>query len=409
MQNLDIEALKEKAKIEIENSKWRSASKLLSRILELQESSKEAYNLVICYIKMQDPLLSQSTLNKYGHLLSQEDIKELQQAIYMLPAKIKNGEIEGLAWYHSNITMNDVIGLDIVKKTITEKIILPIRNPNLYKEYGLKIGGGFIMYGPPGTGKTLLAKAIAGETGVRMLIADVKQLISKYQGDSSKNIGAIFKQAREGGPAIIFMDEVDSLAQSRNSSSVSSTGGEDRRIADALLTELDGAQADNSGVYVIGATNVPWELDDAITRSGRFNQFIYIPPPNLKDREKLWKYYTAKLKTDKINYKKLALMTFAFSPADIAQICKSSAEHALGVYLTKSKQPKPLSTKDFIWGIKNAPKAPLLKSFSEALESLRKESKEKQVQFKDMKKDIEFFYKKGGQRVNLYNFIAKMV
>jgi SpoVK/Ycf46/Vps4 family AAA+-type ATPase len=320
----------------------------------------------------------------------------------------ENG-LKGLSWYKSNTTLNDVIGLKNVKASIREKIILPMQNQSLYGEYGIKTGGGFVMFGPPGTGKTLLAKAIAGETGIRMLIADIKELVSKFQGESAKNIGTIFKQAREGGPAIIFFDELDSLAQSRSNSSISSTGGEDRRIADALLTELDGAQADNSSVYVIGATNVPWELDDAITRSGRFNSFIYISPPNTAERMGLFKYYTSKLKVGKLNYRKLALMTFGFSPADIAAICKSSAEHALAKIMVKNKKHRDLQTEDFVWGIKQFPQPPLIKSYASALESLRGQAPEKLQQFKEMKKDIEFFYKNGQNRHNLYNIIAQLI
>ncbi len=401
----------EKMAIEaMENMQWSKAARYLSLLLNNPKKKKNAaYNLIVCYIKLENPIQSQATLNKFQNLLTHKEIEELQREIYKIPTKVGENGLKGLSWYKSNITLNDVIGLKKVKESIREKIILPMQNQNIYKEYGVKGGGGFIMFGPPGTGKTLLAKAIAGETGIRMLIANIKELVSKYQGESAKNIGTIFKQAREGGPAIIFFDEIDSLAQSRSNSSISSTGGEDRRIANALLTELDGAQADNSNVYVIGATNMPWELDDAITRSGRFNSFIYISPPNTLERIELFKYYTSKLKVGKLDYLKLSLMTFGFSPADIEAICKSSAEHALAKIMLKNEQHRNLTTEDFIWGIKQFSQAPLLKSYASALESLKGQSQEKLQQFKDMKKDIEFFYRSGEQRHKLYNVISQIV
>lgn len=406
---MEIKELKEKAAKSMQNVKWKKASDYLSMILEKEKDPESAYNLIVCYIKLEDPLNSQATLNEYQNILKPKEASELQEAIYQIRTKMSENELEGLAWYKSNLTLADVIGLESVKKSIKEKIILPMQHPDVYKEYGIETGGGFILYGPPGTGKTLLAKAIAGETGIRMLIANVKELVSKFQGESSKNINKIFEQAREGGPAIIFFDEIDALAQSRTSSTVSSTGGEDRRIANALLTELDGAQADNSNVYVIGATNIPWELDDAITRPGRFNQFIYVPPPNLSERIKLFKYYTRKLKVKNLNYRVLALKTFGFSPAGISAICKSSAEHVLAERLSKNQAPRPLETKDFVWGIGQFPEPPLFKSYTAALSGLRGQSADIIQQFKGMKKDIKFFVTKGKQRYFLYSFIAKLI
>lgn len=406
---MEAEELRAKATDAISSEKWLRAAAYLSSSLEKDNKPEDAYNLIVCYIKVGDPLKSQAALNKYADILKKEETEELQNEIYKIHTRMSKNELKGLEWYKSSVTLDDVIGLNSVKKIVKEKIILPMQNQGVYKEFGVRTGGGFILYGPPGTGKTLLAKAIAGETGIRMLIANVKELVSKYQGESSKNISVIFNQAREGGPAIIFFDEIDALAQSRTGSSVSSTGGEDRRIANALLTELDGTQADNSNVYVIGSTNIPWELDDAVTRSGRFNQFIYVPPPGLKERAALFRYYCSKIKAGRINYFALALKTFGFSPADIASVCKSSAEHLLAELLAHGKAPRPLATKDLEWGIKQFPEPPLIKSYALALEALRGQAWEKVQQFGPMKKDIKFFVQKGKQRRVLYNMAAKLI
>jgi SpoVK/Ycf46/Vps4 family AAA+-type ATPase len=300
------------------------------------------------------------------------------------------------------------MGLKKVKKKIYEEIISPIQNEKVYKEYGVKVSGGFILYGPPGTGKTLLAKAIAGETKIRMLIANVHELISKYQGESSKNIHTLFEQAREGEPAIIFFDEIDSLATDRNASNISSTGGEERKIVNTLLTELDGAQKENEALYVIGATNHPWDIDSAFVRSGRFNSFIYVNPPNFWDRVDLFKYYIGKLKAEKIDYTKLALASFGMTPADIENICNRAAKHFL-VEMQKKKKFRPLRTKDFLWAIKERGEPTLFKEFKLALEKLKEMPPEVQEQYSDMKKDIKFYVKRGKQTYLLSKFLSYFV
>ena len=247
----------------LEDGEWSKAAQLIEDIIEESKAEQKAtlaYNLIVCYIKMKDSWLSQKALNRYGNLLSEEDRKQLQEEILKLPSKIKGEDVAAISWFKSDVKMSDVIGLKEVKKKIYEKIINPIKYESFYKEYGVKLSDGFIFYGPPGTGKTMLAKAIAGETGIRMLLVNLHEMVSKYQGQTTRNLHAIFQQARDGNPAIIFFDEIDSIAQSRNQSSISSTGGEESRIINTLLTELDGAMRENNGIYVIGATNRPQDL-----------------------------------------------------------------------------------------------------------------------------------------------------
>jgi len=397
----------------LEDRNWKETADLISTYLEDNAYPKEemptaAYNLVVCYLKQKNPALSQSALNKYKELLSPEDLNELQDSIYKLPSKLKSNEVQGLAWFKSDTKMDNVIGLSKLKEMIRERIISVISHVELYKSYGVKLNEGFILYGPPGTGKTLMARAIGGETGVRMLIGNIHELVSKYQGESSKNLHAIFSQARDGNPAIIFFDEIDSLATDRNASNVSSTGGEDRRIIDTLLTELDGIGKDNQGIYVIGATNRPWELDSAFTRSGRFNTFLYVPPPSTKERELMFRYYVSKLKAGKIDYRKLAYMTFGMSPADIEKICDNATKHTLGL-ITKGKiKERAITTRDLVNTIRKMPAAPLIKEYEKALEKMREMTSAERSQYKDFIKDIIFFTQKGKQKARLYRLIAKV-
>jgi len=397
----------------LEDGEWSKAAQLIENTIEESEAEQKAtlaYNLVVCYIKMKDSWLSQKALNKYGSLLSEEDRKQLQEEILKLPSKIKGEDVAAISWFKSDVKMSDVIGLNEVKKKIYEKIINPIKYEGFYKEYGVKLSDGFIFYGPPGTGKTMLAKAIAGETDIRMLLVNLHEMVSKYQGQTTRNLHAIFQQARDGNPAIIFFDEIDSIAQSRSQSEISSTGGEERRIINTLLTELDGAMKENNGIYVIGATNRPQDIDPAIVRSGRFNQFIYIRPPNLSERIALFKYYIGKLKkVGKIDYLKLGLASFGFSPADIAQVCDSGAKHVLSLMAQGKESKRLLSTKDFLWAIKQMPKAPLVHSYRDILEIFRKLDSEQRNQFADMKKDIIFYVRKAPKYRVLYTLLSYVV
>jgi len=395
----------------LKEKKWEEASILIEEEIDTnnEPNTQLIYNLIVCYIKTKNTIKSQEILNKYKNKLNEKEVTNFQKEIFNIPTTMDENEVKSIEWYTSDLSMADVIGLQKVKKSILKQIIYPIKYIQRFREYGLPGGGGFVLYGPPGTGKTLLAKAIAGETGMKMLVANVHQMVSKYQGESAKNLHQIFEQARNSGPAIIFFDELDSLATNRNSSGVSSTGGEDRRIVDTLLTELDGARKVNKEVYVIGATNVPWDIDSALMRPGRFNAFIYVNPPNLKDREELFKYYLNKLKTNKINYRKLGLLSFGYAPAHIAQACKDAGMQKNVEAINKKKeQTEPLNTKDVTTAIKRQGTAPLLKEYKLALDRVKQMPTQERKQYMGLIKDIRFFNVKGKRMLKIFNFLGKI-
>lgn len=411
----------ERANQLLQERKWKDAVEIISSTLNDdlfsdEEKPQMAYNLIVCHIKMRNPALSQGALNKYIGLLLPEDSAKLQEEIYKIPSKITANEVKGIAWFKSDTKLDDVIGSKKLKEEIYEKIINPIKNQDLYREHGAKLTEGFVLFGPPGGGKTHLVNAIGGETGVRMMIANVHQLISKYQGESSKNLHTIFQQARDGNPAIVFFDEIDSLATDRNSSNISSTGGEDRRIVDTLLTELDGAKKENLGLYVVGATNRPWDLDSAFMRPGRLNTFIYVPPPNTKERAEMFKYYiTALNKTSptvekKINYRKLAYLTFGMTPASISKICDNAVKQTLNQISIAKKEFKLMKTKDFIKAIKKMEQGPIIREYTTAAARLKEMKPTERKQYgKQYEKDVKFFSKQGEQRRRLYQFLSLMV
>lgn len=205
--------------------------------------------------------------------------------------------------------------------SIKEAIDLPLRHPELFKSVGVSQPRGILMYGPPGTGKTLIARAVANETGAFFFTINGPEVMSKMAGESEANLRKIFKEAEEKSPAIIFIDEIDSMAPKRDK-----TQGEvDKRIVSQLLTLMDGLKA-KSNVMIIGATNRPNSIDPALRRYGRFDREINIGVPDLEGRIEILKIHTRKLRTSpKIDFRDLAMKTQGYVGADLAQVCTEAA------------------------------------------------------------------------------------
>jgi len=190
----------------------------------------------------------------------------------------------------TGIRFSDVAGLDRVKQEIRDKLINPLKYPDLYKDYGLATGGGIMLYGPPGTGKTMIAKAIAGELGMPFFSVRSSDIVSKWVGDSESNIQELFRAVRSREHAILFVDEMDSLFHIRGGNDTHN----DSRVAE-FLSQLDGVDTKRGGLLILGATNVPWDVDPAATRPGRFSSKIYIPLPDEEARRYLIKYRMTKI------------------------------------------------------------------------------------------------------------------
>ncbi len=236
---------------------------------------------------------------------------------------VEEGQLKKVRWHKSNITFKDVVGMEREKKLIYENIILAIRKPELLKAYGKKLGLGVIFYGPPGNGKTYLVNAIGGETGSNVMIARINEIVDMYAGNTEKNMHAIFEQARKNTPVIIFFDEIDALGMKREG------GGEQqsymRMAVNQFLQEMDGIEKNPEGIFVIGATNQPWDIDPALKRSKRFGESIYVPPPDYKTRKHAFIYNTRKMPLGRMNFGRLARASMGFSQADIEEICDKAA------------------------------------------------------------------------------------
>ena len=214
-----------------------------------------------------------------------------------------------------DVTFADVMGLDAAKDAIRIKMIYPMSHADVYAALGKSSGGGILLYGPPGTGKTLLAKAAAHEAGATFYAVKCSDIVSKWVGESEKNIAALFDAARSNDRAIIFFDELDSLFMKRGSDVHN-----DRRVNE-LLQQIDGFSSKSSGLMILGATNNPWAVDSAAMRPGRFSQKIYIPLPDDAARRAMLKARLAKVKTDgNIDIEYAVTLTDGYSGADIAEL-----------------------------------------------------------------------------------------
>jgi SpoVK/Ycf46/Vps4 family AAA+-type ATPase len=262
--------------------------------------------------------------------------------------QIQEGQIKKVAFFKSNIKFSDVIGLEKVKQYLTENVIYAITEPELFKKYGKKTGLGTLLYGPPGTGKTYTIKAIAGEANANVIIAQINQIVDMYTGNTEKNLHAVFEQARKNPPCILFFDELDSLGMKRGSAG--GEGGESsamRLAINQFLVEMSGVESNPEGIYVLAATNTPWDIDPALKRSGRFGDRIYIAPPNYKDRKALLKYETKNKPIGRIAWGRLSRAMIGYSPADISRIADKAVMRPL-LHEHKLKKGRKLVTSDFL-------------------------------------------------------------
>lgn len=248
----------------------------------------------------------------------------------------------------SKINFSDVGGMEGVKKQINLKIIQPLKTPELYAQYGKKIGGGILLYGPPGCGKTYIAKATAGEVKANFISVGVNEILDMWIGGSERNLHSVFENARVNNPSVLFFDEVDALGASRTD--MRKSGG--RHLINQFLMELDGEKADNEGILVIGATNAPWHLDSAFRRPGRFDRIIFVPPPDQLSREKILQILLKDKPTGELNYSKLAAVTKEFSGADLQGIVDQAIESKLELSL-QTGNLESIEQKDLLVACKN--------------------------------------------------------
>ena len=223
-----------------------------------------------------------------------------------------------------DIKFSDVAGLEDVKKAITIRMINPIKYPEKYKMYGKKTGGGVLLYGPPGTGKTMIAKAIANEVGAKFYAVKGSDIVSKWVGDSEKNINSLFEEANKQDRSIIFIDEMDNLLGRRGVDTHN-----DKRVNE-FLQQIDGFAGRNPNLLLLGATNRPWDIDSAAMRSGRFSQKIYLPLPDGPARKFMIEKSMKGVPVDQtFDIDRIVDATEMYSGADLEELCDRAKEEPL--------------------------------------------------------------------------------
>jgi SpoVK/Ycf46/Vps4 family AAA+-type ATPase len=286
----------------------------------------------------------------YANLVNQySDIadEELDRA-FRLPVSHSEEDLEDELFFSKpDIDFSHVGGMDNVKREIDLKIIKPLENAELYKTYGKKIGGGILLYGPPGCGKTYIAKATAGQIKANFISIKLNDILDMWIGESEKNLHNYFELARENTPCVVFIDEVDALGAKR--SDMRQSAG--KNVINQFLDELDGISSENEGLLIIGATNVPWHLDPAFRRPGRFDRIIFVPPPDLESREAILKIKLAGKPIKDINYKKIAKHIKDFSGADINAMIDIAIEGILEKAI-ETNIASPITTLDLLNAVK---------------------------------------------------------
>lgn len=235
---------------------------------------------------------------------------------------------EQFDWGALRLTMRDVVGLEDVKQQINLRIIAPQKSPEIYAAFGRDAGGGLLLYGPPGCGKTFIARATAGELAAKFISVSIHDIFDMYIGETEKRIHALFEKARREAPCVLFFDEFDALGGSRG------TGSDRSRtyqgLVDQLLVEMDGVESSNKGVMVFAATNMPWNVDVAFRRPGRFDRVLFVPPPDVAARAEILARAIKKYPGhETVDVGAIAKVTENFTAADLVGLCERAVERSL--------------------------------------------------------------------------------
>ena len=266
-----------------------------------------------------------------------------------LSAQDDNGESETGDWEVERplVTLSDVAGMEAVKRRLNLAFLAPMKNPDLRKLYGKSLRGGLLLYGPPGCGKTFIARATAGELGAKFLSVGLSDVLDMWIGNSEKNLHQIFETARANSPCVLFFDEIDALGHKR--SQMRNNAG--RNVVNQLLAEMDSVDGNNEGVFILAATNHPWDIDTGLRRPGRLDRTLLVLPPDAAARESVLRLHSQDRPLEGVDFAALAARTEDYSGADLAHLCEAAAELALEDSLATGKI-RAIGMSDFKRGLK---------------------------------------------------------
>lgn len=236
-----------------------------------------------------------------------------------------------------------IAGMDDLKKSIRLQIIEPFLNPGLFAKFRKKAGGGILLYGPPGCGKTMLARAVANECNASFLAIGISEILTQWLGESERNLALMFEKARAQKPCVMFFDELDALAFARSKASSDTS----RKIVNEFLSQLDGFDNQNEQVLILAATNMPWDVDPAMKRPGRFARQVFVPPPDVTARARIIELALESVPHGTVDPAAIARATEQFSGADVDALVERSKEYVLTEYL-ETRREREITQEDLV-------------------------------------------------------------
>jgi transitional endoplasmic reticulum ATPase len=332
-----------------------------------REAAMRSLRRALPEINLEESKIPIETLNKIK--ITWEDFENALRDVQ--PSALREVYVQ-----RPNVQWTDVGGLQEVKEELKEAIEWPLKHADLFAQADIVPPKGLLLYGPPGTGKTMIAKAVATTSEANFIGIKGPELLSKWVGESEKGIREVFRKARQAAPCIVFFDELDSVAPHRS-------GGErgdshvTERIVSQLLTEMDGLE-DLKGVVVIGATNRPDIVDEALLRPGRFDRLLEISLPDNEARKEILKIHTLKKPLDKtVSLDKLVELTEGYSGADIAALVNAAAMSAIKEYLAvnRGEQTKQSKESEHVAQSGKVPLAISFKNFETALKKIKRKGR----------------------------------
>jgi transitional endoplasmic reticulum ATPase len=300
---------------------------------DLEALSKEAamrsLRRILPEINLEQPKIPAEILNKIK--ITKQDFDEALRDVQ--PSAMREVLVQ-----RPNVGWEDIGGLQQVKEELAEAIEWPLKHADLFTEADVQPPKGILLYGPPGTGKTMIAKAVATTSEANFISIKGPELISKWVGESEKGVREVFRKARQAAPCVVFFDELDAVAPRRGGSEGDSHVTE--RVISQMLTEMDGLE-DLKGVVVIGATNRPDIIDEALLRPGRFDRILEVPVPDIEARKQIFHIHAKKKPLDSdVNLDKLVEMTEGMTGADIAALVNAAAMSAIKEHVREKSGTK---------------------------------------------------------------------
>jgi SpoVK/Ycf46/Vps4 family AAA+-type ATPase len=319
----------------MEHRLWEAALEQLEIVRDQGRMDAETMTqMALCHLRLDNAQKAAETYSEakpFDDFRPHEELDALESnaipdAGHLSVVKKKTAEIvpinRGAA---DRVTFNDIGGMEDVKNTLRLQIIEPFLKPGLFDKFKKKAGGGVLLYGPPGCGKTMIAKAIATECNLTFMSVGISDVLNMWLGESERNLAAMFEKARSEKPCLMFFDELDALAFSRSKAHSEHT----RTVVNEFLSQLDGFGQDNDQILILAATNMPWDVDPAMKRPGRFAKQIFVPPPDKAARAKILEIKLRDIPCDPLDYPSLADRLEFFSGADIDGLIDLAKESAL--------------------------------------------------------------------------------